>query len=215
MSKERQVVKQEEIKNLILATAQEIVAKEGINGLSIRKITSVIDYSPAIIYHYFKDKDEIINRLMEENYKKIVGALSSVYSKDNEPEQKLKETSRKFIEIALQMPDEYMNIMLNTSESILAHTSVLFQGASLKRQAIGVLCKIVKEYYENPTLSDTDIELTAQLLWTATFGLIIRLIIEKSISEEQKEKLINQHIKSMMNGLAHEKLSVRKSEGTL
>lgn len=194
MSKERQVLKQEEIKNLILSTAQEIVAKDGLSGLSIRKITNIIDYSPAIIYHYFKDKDEIINRLMEENYKKIITALSSIYSKDAEPEEKLKDTSRKYIEIALQMPDEYMNIMLSSTPNILEHTSVLFNGSAIKRQAIGVLCKIIKDYYKDVAIGDDEIELNAQLIWTSTFGLIIRLIIEK-VSEEQKEKLINHHLK--------------------
>jgi len=211
MSKERQVLKQEEIKNLILSTAQQIVARDGINGLSIRKITNTIDYSPAIIYHYFKDKDEIVNKLMEENYKKIVGALSSVYSKDTEPEQKLKETSRKYIEIALQMPDEYMNIMLSSAPNILEHSAVLFNGASVKRQAIGVLCKIIKDYYMDTTISDDEIELTAQLIWTSTFGLIIRIIIEK-VSGEQRAKLINHHIKVIMNGLLRVKSQIKQNE---
>ncbi len=205
MSKERQALKQEEIKNLIINTAQEIVAKEGINGLSIRKITNIIDYSPAIIYHYFKDKDEMISKLMEKNYKKIIDAMSSVYSTNSEPEQKLKDSTKAYIEIALQMPDEYMNIMLNTSDNILEHTSVLFNGASVKRQAIGVLCKVVKDYYKGFTISDAEIELTAQLIWTSTFGLIIRLIIEKNIPQEQRNNLINQHIKIIINGLLHTK----------
>ena len=204
MSKERQVLKQEEIKNLILSTAQGIVAKDGINGLSIRKITNIIDYSPAIIYHYFKDKDEIINKLMEENYKKIISALSSVFSKDEDPEQKLKEITIKHIEIALQMPDEYVNIMLSSAPNILEHTSVLLNGASVKRQAIAVLCKILKDYYKDTTISDDEIELTAQMFWTSTFGLIIRLIIEK-VSEEQRDKLINHHIKVIINDLLHVK----------
>jgi len=211
MSKERQVLKQEEIKNLILSTAQEIVAKDGISGLSIRKITNIIDYSPAIIYHYFKNKDEIMNKLMEENYKKIVGALTSIFSKDAEPEQKLKETIRKYIEIALQMSDEYMNIMLSASPKILEHTSVLLSGASVKRQAIAVLCEILKDYYNDITISDDEIELTAQLIWTSTFGLIIRLIVEK-VSEEQRDKLINHHLKVIINGLLHVKSQINQSE---
>lgn len=200
MSKERQAIKQEEIKKLILSTAQEIVGKEGISGLSIRKITSIMDYSPAIIYHYFKDKDEIINKLMEENYKKIIVALSGISSKDIKPEDKIQETTRKYIEIALQMPDAYMNIMLSKAPNILEHTSVLFNGAWGKRQAIEVLCKLIKAYYKHAAISDDEVELTAQLIWTSTFGLIIRLIMEK-VSEEQKDKLINHHIKVIINGL--------------
>ena len=211
MSKERQALKQEEIKNLILSTAQIIVARDGISGLSIRKITNIIDYSPAIIYHYFKDKEELINKLMVENYKNIIGALNSIVSNEAEPEQKLKEGIRKYIEIALQTPDEYMNIMLSSAPNILEHTSVLLSGASDKRQAIGILCKIIKDFNKNSTISDDEIELTAQLIWASTFGLIIRLIIEKE-SEEQKSKLINHHLEFVIDGLIHAKNQIKQSE---
>jgi len=211
MSKERQIVKQEEIRNLILNTAQQIVGEDGISGLSIRKITNRIDYSPAIIYHYFKDKDEIISKLMEENYKKIIGALSTIYSKETDPVQKLEETTRKYIEIALQMSDEYLNIMLSSAPNILEHSSVLFYGASVKRQAIGVLCQIVRDYYKDITISDDEIEVTAQLIWTSTFGLIVRLIIEK-VPDKQKDTLISHHIGNIVNGLHHVKFQANESE---
>jgi hypothetical protein len=148
---------------------------------------------------------------MEENYKKIIGALSSIYSKDLEPEQKLKETTRKYIEIALKMPDEYMNIMLSSAPNILEHSSVLFNGATVKRQAIGVLCKIIKDYYKNAKISDDEIELTAQLIWTSTFGLIIRIIIEK-VSKKQRDKLINHHIEVIINSLLQVKSKIKQSE---
>lgn len=55
-----QLRKQEEIRNTILEVARNIISKEGAQGLSIRNITNAIDYSPAIIYYYFKDKNEIV-----------------------------------------------------------------------------------------------------------------------------------------------------------
>jgi hypothetical protein len=46
-----------------------------------------------------------------------------------------------------------------------------------------------------------DVELTAQILWTATHGLISRLILEENISKEQKERLINHHFEILINGI--------------
>ena len=64
--------------------------------------------------------------------------------------------------------------------------------------SIWLLSKCLKE---TPSpIKDDLLELTAQAIWTATFGLIIRLIIEKNlISDEQKEKHIEHHLRYVMD----------------
>jgi AcrR family transcriptional regulator len=49
----------------ILNAAREIVSSSGVDGISIRKIAGMIEYSRTIIYHYFKNKEEIIEILIE------------------------------------------------------------------------------------------------------------------------------------------------------
>ena len=199
--KERKDRERDERCELILKAAGEIITAEGIDNLSIRKIANKIEYSPTIIYHYFQDKEDIINQLMKKSYRKIIDVISSVQSSEGEAEQRLKDAIRKYIDMALQMPDEYKTIVLNNSTSVLEHTSVLFRGASGKREGIGILCKFLEDIYESRNIDDNFIELTAQVIWTSTFGLIIRLIIEKDIDEEQKEKLIEHHISFILKGI--------------
>ena len=62
---------------LIINAAEEIIASGGLEKLSIRKIAVKIDYSPAIIYHYFRDKEDILEQIMQKNYQLIVSAISS------------------------------------------------------------------------------------------------------------------------------------------
>lgn len=198
--KERQEREREEKRELILTAAKEIIEKEGIDKLSIRKIANKIEYSPAIIYHYFKDKEEVIQYIMAESYKRIVKTLASLQNQEGEAATKLKSSLRKYIELALQMSEEYKTIMLNDSPSILQYTSVLFKGASKERQAIKILCDHLKE--NNLKSYDDDfIELTAQAVWSSVFGLIIRLLIERDIDEEQKHKLIDHTIEFIFNAL--------------
>jgi Transcriptional regulator len=200
--KERKERERDKMRELILNTASQIISEDGIDNLSIRKIAGRIDYSPSIIYHYFKDKDEIINHLMKRNYRKIVSAISSAEEFSDEPEQKIKETMRRYIDLALQMPDEYMTILVSNSPSILEHTSTLFHGASSKRQALGILSQCLKDIFDSRDIDDNFIELTTQVIWTSTFGLIIRLIIERDlISEEQRRKLIEHYIKLTVDAM--------------
>lgn len=197
--KERKEREKEERRELILNAAQRIIKEEGFESLSIRKIAAMIEYSPAIIYHYFKDKDDIINNLMKINYENIVDALSSADISDESPEDKISHQLKKYIEWALNAPDEYKIILLSSSEEILQHTSTLFEGASSKRQALAMLAKDLKEICKG--MDDREIELTAQIIWTSTFGLIIRLIVEKDTPEKQRQNLIEHHIKFIIDGI--------------
>lgn len=200
--KERKKRERDQRRDLILDAATEIMAAEGLDNLSIRKIANKIEYSPAIIYHYFKDKDDIINHLMRKGYQKILDGLSSTENPLDSPALKLEKLMRNYIDAALKMPDEYKTVQLNTSSGVLDYTSSLFKGASEKKPALRILFQCLKEIYQEKHIDDNLIELTAQVISTATFGLIIRLIIEKDrISENQMKNLIEHHIKLTVNGM--------------
>lgn len=200
-TKERREKEKNDMRSSILKAADEIISEEGIENLSVRKIASKIEYSPGIIYHYFKDKDDILNTILMDSYSKIVKSLVVAGISEKSSEEKLKESMRCYIELALSMSEEYKTIMMSTSESILQHTSILFRGVSHERKAIGILCDTLKEFYKEMEIDESFLELTAQIIWTSIFGLIIRLITEKNVDEAYKEKLIERHINFIISGL--------------
>lgn len=199
--KERKERERKERQELILNTASEIMKEDGIDNISIRKIAARIEYSPAIIYHYFKDKDEIINHLMKNGYQKILDGLSSAIDPKDEPEERLKKLIRKYIEVSLQMSDEYRSVQLNDSPGVVEHTASLFKGASTKKPALKILFQCLREIYDKK-IDDTTAELTAQVIAASTFGLIIRLIMEKDLlTADQRTNLIEHFLKVVVNGI--------------
>lgn len=192
----RREKEKEEMKELIISTAKEIIAKEGYDKLSIRKIANKIEYSPSIIYHYFKDKEEIVNTVMRSGYMKIVSAVTISDADYMIPTERLRKMTRNYIEEALKMPDEFLAAQLNQSPQALKHTSYLYTGASKEKAALMALCKCLKDIYTD--VDDEEIELKAQMIATSTIGMIIKLIIEKSIENAQKQKLINYFIEDVV-----------------
>lgn len=201
MSRERQLHRQEEIRNIILDVARNIISREGIKGLSIRKITNAIDYSPGIIYHYFKDKNEIIESIVREGYERILALIRSVKRNEKEPEKEIKEAFTNYIKAALASPEEYKAFMLNGDTSVLNTTGILKKGISKKSRTLQLLCDNIQRGINQGRYAPCDPELTAQIIWTSTFGLIIKLIIEKDISQEQVNRLIDQHFNVLFNGI--------------
>lgn len=187
---ERREREKEEMKELILSAAEIIACSEGYDKISIRKIAKKIEYSPSIIYHYFSDKDEIINHLIQRGYKEIILAISSANITSDLPEEQLKEMTKNYINAALKMPDEYIAAQLSKSPKIINQTSLLFEGASNEKLIIGELCRCVKEINKEINLSDRQCEIISQIIIVSTMGLVMKLIVEKEIGEEQRNRLI-------------------------
>ena len=181
----------EKMKELILTAATDIIASEGFEKLSIRKIAKKIEYSPSIIYHYFNDREEILNNVMQRGYKKIISAVSSVKMESASSEERLIEMTKNYIKAALDMPEGYIEAQLNRSKEVLKHTSSLFKGASKEKPALSSLCQCLKDIYKNEEVDEDTIELTAQMIEISTLGLVIKLIVEKDIDKEQRQRLID------------------------
>jgi len=56
---ERRAREKRKLKQQILDAARQLFVRDGYESASMRKIANKIEYSPATIYTYFKDKDEI------------------------------------------------------------------------------------------------------------------------------------------------------------
>ncbi len=186
----------EAMKELIISTAKEIIAEEGFDKLSIRKIAGKIEYSPSIIYHYFKDKDEILNNVMRSGYVKIVNAVSQTYTENLAPIEKLKKMMINYIEEALKMSDEFLAAQINKSPQAIKHTSYLYRGASKEKTALMILRKCLKEVHAD--MDDDQAELKAQVIVSSVIGMICKLIIEKDIDDNQRQRLIDCFIEDVV-----------------
>jgi AcrR family transcriptional regulator len=95
--KERKVREKENLRKLIVATAHEILMKEGLGGLTMRSIANHIEYSQSKIYEFFASKDQLCETLCEELCEKHLVLLRSIPEKMN-PEEYLTDLIMKTIE---------------------------------------------------------------------------------------------------------------------
>jgi AcrR family transcriptional regulator len=90
----------------ILDAALDIINKDGMKALSIRRIASDIDYSPAALYEYFKGKDDIINTLCHQVDDRLARYLNEV-SPTLPAADRLVETGMNYLRFARENSREY------------------------------------------------------------------------------------------------------------
>ena len=190
----------EDMRKMILEAANRTIAEEGIEKLSIRKIAQSMGYSAGIIYHYFQGKEDIVEHLLQKGYQEMVTGIRSVQALEpNEsPEILLKKSLQQFIMMALSEDSQYPVVMMNDSPAVLSQTSVLFKGAAQERKAIGMLVQCLNQFQHMKDKEHSYIELTAQIIWSSAFGLIMRLTVEKDLPQEQREALISHYLETML-----------------
>ncbi len=198
---ERRQLEKELIRKKIIDATNDILVEEGYENLSIRKIASRIEYSPGIIYHYFKDKAEIVAFVVEEGYGNIIKNISELPVDTENPDKAIVNGLRSYIELMLETPQQFRAILMNDIEAIQEKVNMLQEGVSKERKSIQGLSTLVELGIEKNKFRKMDIELTAQILWTSTHGLLSRLVLEKNITKQQKERLINHHFEILINGL--------------
>jgi len=103
---ERKLREKEQLKERILNAARELFFKEGYEKTSIRNIAESIEYSPGIIYHYFKDKNEIFHTLHTEGFKSLKKKMESVIA-IADPMGRLKAMGKSYLQFAIENPIIY------------------------------------------------------------------------------------------------------------
>ena len=107
----------EKNRQAILDAARSIIMEHGVDGLSMRTLADLVDYSPAALYKYFKDKDEILDELTSEAWQ-----LSAEYNQrhmpeSDEPVMMLMQSGMNIYEFAKEYPAQYQLMMSSTRTS--------------------------------------------------------------------------------------------------
>ncbi len=104
---ERRQREKEELRNKILDAALDIAISEGWKAVTIRKIANNIKYAPPIVYEYFKNKDDLLNKLVQVGHQLLSRNFKSASKKESDPRKKLMIISIKFWEFAFKHKELY------------------------------------------------------------------------------------------------------------
>jgi AcrR family transcriptional regulator len=89
----------------IFAAAKTILNKDGIEGLTIRKVAQRAGMSPMAMYRHFADKDELLNALVDDGlaaWEKIARAIQA-----RDPMEWLQQLGEALLDFALSKPHSF------------------------------------------------------------------------------------------------------------
>jgi len=196
--KDRRAREKEALRRQILAAARELFVREGYEKVSMRKIASKIEYAPGTIYHYFHDKDEILDRLCEETFLRLHNdKLSKVKAAPGRSLEALKEGMETYIRFGLAHPEDYivtfvLRAPLESSRKRKAKAGQL---------AFNDMRIAVRHCIEEGKIKGS-LEETSQALWAGIHGVTAVLITLPAFPFVKRDRLIKRTIDILVRGVS-------------
>jgi len=192
---------QMEKRRIIMDAARSLFAREGRENVSMRRIANKINYSPAIIYRYFKNKEELLHQLRCEGIAMLTRRMLEVQMPLN-PLDKLVVLAEVYVQFGLEMW-EYYDLMFHSPLELQDNELLVSNAWS----ALDLIRETVEQAMEEGYFAGQDPDSVYFMCWSMVHGLV-SLHISGRIpfflqSEEQQRKVVGQ-IPLMIFGMARQ-----------
>jgi len=154
----------EEARRAILDATEAILLEDGVELFSIRKLATRCGFTAPTIYHYFRDKDGLIDALLEERFSRLLQRIRRV-ALGPDPIANMREHARAYLRFGRSNQAFYQLMMRGARDGqerivrAAEETRVIMSGPLQALAAAG-------------RLYDDDIVAVQQSLWALVHGVI-------------------------------------------
>lgn len=171
--KERREREKSETRDKILDAARKLFVTEGYEGVSMRRVADLIEYSPTAIYVHFADKEELFRELCHRDYARLAEVLrSSVATAD--PIERLRRIGGAYVEFGTRYPNHYKFMFMTPQPEHEMDEADREMHGNPEKDAYAFLKWAVQQAIDGGCFRKdvNDAELISQTLWASVHGVI-------------------------------------------
>lgn len=190
----RREAEKEALRVKIFDGASKLIIENGYERLSIRKLAKEIEYSPAVIYNYFKNKDDIIKAITIDNYNIIFKELLCIEFDSMTSTIALKTGLLKLARLLIDRREHFKATLLsgvNTTDEM-----------SNDNDAMNLLESILKRGVLAEEFIIDNTNFTAFLLTTGILGVVSMIVLNNVCDENIIDATINAYVEILVKGVS-------------
>lgn len=176
----------QELRQKIIAATRDIASREGWQGITIRKVAEMIEYSPPTIYEYFENKEALLFQLLKDGFHELYLDLAKAKEQASGalPQQVLYAMARAYWAFAFREPEIYA-IMHGLG-------GVSFGTPNTPEEPVRVFSILRDAISECMGMETNDLDGEVDLFWSNLHGMI-SLTIQGRMKggRERAEAMIN------------------------
>jgi AcrR family transcriptional regulator len=188
---ERKEREREEMRRRIVDGARHLFVENGYEKVSIRHIAEAIEYSPATIYLYYKDKNEILYAVHQQAFQKMMEEFQPIFL-IGDPFERLIEMGRRYIQFAVDNPElfDIMFIVTAPMDALECRDDIWAEG----RTAFNLLVQVVQDCIDAGLFKVSDAEVAAMMVWSSIHGYTALFLRKRMMmfTEEHRKFLMDE-----------------------
>lgn len=165
--KERKERDRKLMHELILKSAHQLFLDRGFEAVSIRNIADAIEYSPAVIYLYIKDKREIFYSIQGEAFKAFNVFIADVTAV-SKPFDRLVALAERYVQFTFQHPRYYSIMFMQESPSANEENSANWIEGSKTHH---LLHDTIEACRQDGYFTTTDTNVVSFSIWSFMHGM--------------------------------------------
>jgi AcrR family transcriptional regulator len=167
-----------DLKNALIYAGVEILAKEGVAGLSLRKVAKCAGVSHSAPYSHFPDKQSLIAAISTEGFKQLYNELDAVISSHaGDPKRQLQEGAWAYVQFAINNTNTFKIMFSGVLEKEREYPAFV----EISHKSFERVADVVRASQDIGILRSTPPETMAVAVWGQVHG-IISLMLEGQIS---------------------------------
>lgn len=200
---ERRQREKQNLRNRILDAARKIVAAEGFDALTIRRVAETVEYAPGTLYLYFENRDAIARALCLDVYQGMHDALMPL-ARIKDPQRRLREIVHQYVAFALGDPKMYRLAFMSDQKfsDVLLREGPLEGPDGAGQRAFALLVKTIAELGH-----EIDAFQLAEMVWVSMHGLVSLKIACHNFPATPVNRLGDALAESLLVGILQRKLA--------
>lgn len=157
-----------EMRKRILDAAMTMFLVDGYDKTSIRNIADKIEYSPATIYLYFKDKDELLYEVQREAFMQLEAAFKRDIT-STDPLEQLRQICRSYVKFGMNNTELYDLMFIIRAPMNVVEEKEMWENGN---DCFDTLLRIMKGCIDEGLIKYRDVMIGALSVWSMTHGLV-------------------------------------------
>ena len=179
-----------DLKNTLIKAGVEILSKEGVGGLSLRKVAQRAGVSHSAPYAHFPDKQSLIAAISTEGFNQLYTELEAAISPHKKnPKKQLIEGAKAYVRFAEQNTDTF-NIMFS---GVLEKEKDYPSFVEISSKTFKLVVDVVQACQDAGILPTAPANLMAVSVWGQVHG-ILSLALEGQVSHMVLDKYTIQEV---------------------